>query len=321
LTHIFGPGEFSIMAKILIVDDEEELRQMMRDTLELANYEVAEAKDGEEGLAKAYSEAPDAILLDVSMPKMDGYEVVTKLRSDVLTHNIPTIMLTVRASEKDEIKGLSLGVDDYIIKPFNAMLLLARMKAVLERTSRSTQVNPLTLLPGNAAIIREIQLRLDRNRLFAVLYADISNFKAYNDCYGFKNGDDVIKLCSRIILQEVRMHGSDSDFVGHIGGDDFIAIISSEKIQSVCSSIIAKFDNQVRKFYRDDDLVHGYIMTKNRAGKEQKFPIMTIAIGAAVQETGKYKHVGEISTAGTELKNMAKKANESTYVVDRRHTL
>ena len=304
--------------KILVIDDEDGIQEMVRDVLELANYEVIQAKDGDEGLEKVYSESPDLVLLDVSMPKMDGYEVVRAIRKDMLTQNIPVIMLSVRGAEGDEVKGLNLGVDDYIIKPFNTLLLLARVRAVLSRTRRSTGINPLTMLPGNAAIIHEVEARILRGKPFAVLYIDISNFKSYNDCYGFQNGDNVIKACAGIILREVRLNGTDNDFVGHIGGDDFIATTSKDKAEQVCKKIIEIFDRVAPQYYRDEDRKKGYIVTEDRQGKLHQFPIMTLSIGVVIDEQNKYKHMAEISTVGTELKNLAKKS-KAHYVINRRY--
>ncbi|HBU69887.1 MAG TPA: diguanylate cyclase response regulator, partial [Elusimicrobia bacterium] len=204
--------------KILIVDDEKNLQEMVSDILTAANFQTITADDGLEGLQKIYSESPDLILLDCEMPRLDGYELLAKMRADPLMVNKPVIMLTVRNSENDEIKGLRLGIDDYITKPFKPSVLLARIKTVLERKAMSLGANPLTMLAGNVTITVEIEKRIAAKDDFAVLYVDINNFKSFNDKYGFPRGDKIIKHVASVLTRAVRETGNSSDFVGHIGG-------------------------------------------------------------------------------------------------------
>ena len=171
--------------KILVVDDEPNIREMIKDSLELADYTVVMAANGKEALGKIYSEVPDLILLDVRMPEMGGYEVCQKIRDDLLLRNLPIIMLTAQGEERDELMGLSTGADDYLVKPFRTALLLARIEMVLRRTMENMDSNPLTHLPGNNAIIKNIEERIHSQNSFAVIYMDLNKFKAFNDYYGF----------------------------------------------------------------------------------------------------------------------------------------
>ncbi len=305
-------------ARILLADDDENLRELMKDTLENAGYRLIMAKNGDEALEKVYSESPDIMILDVNMPRLSGYEVCEKIRKDVLMRNLPIIMLTVKDTQKDEIKGLNLGVDDYITKPFKPAILLARIKSSLERVQQGVSVNPLTYLPGNTVIIKELEERLKKDEPFAVLYIDLDNFKAFNDYYGFQKGDDVIKETARIIISAVSASEPEGGFAGHIGGDDFIAVVSDRSKVSVCREIIEKFDNGIRKLYNEKDIKKGCIETENRRGEIESFPIMTISIGAVTSRIKEFAHVGEISRLGNELKKYAKKDKESSYVIDRR---
>jgi DNA-binding response OmpR family regulator len=123
------------MKKILVVDDEKDLLDLVRRSLARGGFEVITALDGKEGLAKVYSEAPDLMILDINMPVMDGWEVCRKIRGDPLYKHLPIIMLTVKRTKKDQLKGLDLGSDEYIAKPFYPKELLARVKTVLQRAS------------------------------------------------------------------------------------------------------------------------------------------------------------------------------------------
>jgi len=121
--------------KILVVDDEKDLLDLVKRILTRGGFEVITASDGEEGLAKVYSEAPNLMILDINMPGMNGWEVCGKIRGDPLYKHLPIIMLTVRKKKEDQLKGLDLGGDEYITKPFYPKELLARVKTVLQRSS------------------------------------------------------------------------------------------------------------------------------------------------------------------------------------------
>jgi len=127
------------MKKILVVDDEKAILDLVKRILTRGGFEVITASDGEEGLAKVYSEAPDLMILDINMAGMNGWEVCGKIRGDPLYKHLPIIMLTVRKKKEDQLKGLDLGGDEYITKPFYPKELLARVKTVLQRSSGSSK--------------------------------------------------------------------------------------------------------------------------------------------------------------------------------------
>ncbi|MFH1415427.1 MAG: response regulator [Elusimicrobiota bacterium] len=308
----------TISAKILIADDEEIIRELVKDTLELHGYTMIVAKDGKEALEKIYAESPDIIILDVKMPYMTGFEVCSKIREDVLMSNLPIIMLTAKGSEADEIKGLELGVDDYLTKPFRPAILLARVKAAFSRTQHGLNVSPLTYLPGNTSIARNIEMRLKSGEDFAVLYVDIDRFKSYNDYYGFYKGDEIIKATARILVDVIKRMNPEGNFIGHIGGDDFICVIDEDKIDEICSAIINEFDEAMSQYYNKEDWDKGIIIIENRKGEVEEFPIVALSIGVVRVAEQAFIHMGEISKLGTELKKYAKKNVKSNYVLDRR---
>src|SRR5687768_6052052 len=145
----------------------------------------------------AYERMPDLVLLDVMMPKVNGYEVCQRLRADTRTKNISIIMLTVKTLSADKVVGLTAGADDYMIKPFDPVELSARVKTVLRRSKEMRAINPLTQLPGNVQIQDEVNKNLALAQPFAMLHIDLDNFKAFNDHYGFLRGDEAIKLLAR----------------------------------------------------------------------------------------------------------------------------
>jgi len=304
--------------KILIIEDEYSLQEILKDILTDAGFDVIIANDGKEGIQKIHQEYPDIVLLDCMMPKMDGYEVIIKIRKDTMFLNLPVIMLTVKSSEKDQIKGINLGVDDYIIKPFNRRVMIAKIKTILERKEISVSANPLTQLPGNVSIHRNVQEKLLKDIPFALLYIDLANFKSYNDYYGFQKGDEMIKHTGNILVSAVKQCGARSDFTGHIGGDDFVVITTPERYKKISEKIIEMFDNSIGDFYSHDDRKRGYINTTDRQGNLQKFPVMTITIACVSTSRTKITHYAQISEIASGLKKYAKRFNKSIFVEEKR---
>ena len=140
-------------------------------------------------------------------------------------------MLTARGLSADKLEGFAIGADDYIVKPFDTPELLARIRGVLRRSRDTRTQSPLTGLPGNVRIEEEIDARVDRAEPFAILYADLDHFKAYNDHYGFMRGDEVIQTTARLIGDAARGASEGAAFVGHVGGDDFVVVVSPEQAE------------------------------------------------------------------------------------------
>ncbi|NLY42600.1 MAG: response regulator [Clostridiaceae bacterium] len=304
--------------KILVIDDTEFMLKLISDILKDAGYEVICASGGEEGLLKVRSEKPDLVLLDVVMPGLNGFEVCSILRDDESNNLMPIIMLTAKDKEEDKLRGLELGADDYITKPFNPRELLSRVRNTLKRISRNRAANPLTGLQGNIEIQAEINSRIAQNELFAVLYIDLDNFKPYNDVYGFANGDRVIKLTADILQDNVNAFASNKDFIGHIGGDDYVIITTPDKANKIAEGIIADFDKKILDLYNPKDVERGYIVTTDRLGNNIEYPIMTISIAIVTNEHRTLYSYHQVSEIAAEVKRKAKSIKGSVWVKDRR---
>ena len=304
--------------KILIIDDSELMVKLITDILQGRGYKVVSASDGFQGLRKVAEEKPDLVLLDIVMPGMDGFEVCKILREDPVNNLMPIIMLTAQENEDDKLTGLELGADDYIIKPFNPRELLSRINNTLIRIDRNRWANPLTGLKGNLEIQAEINRRIALNRLFSVIYLDIDNFKAFNDVYGFPCGDRAIKITADIIMDNVQMYGSADDFIGHIGGDDFIIVSGPGHVDSLCGNIIKSFDARMPDLYTNADRRNGFISTANRQGRITRYPIMSISLAVITNERRNIVSHIQIGEIAAELKRKAKAMEGSVYIKDRR---
>jgi len=304
--------------KILIIDDTEFMTKLISDILVNAEYDVVIASNGPDGIQKVREEKPDLVILDVIMPGMDGYQVCKQLREDESNNLMPIIMLTAHDNEDDKLTGLELGADDYIIKPFNGRELVSRVRNTLKRIDRNRWANPLTGLQGNIEIQTEINQRIAKMQLFSVIYADLDNFKAYNDVYGFASGDRAIKLTADIIVDSVHQFGNQGDFIGHVGGDDFVVVSTPEKAENICKAIIKDFEDKIKTLYCDEDVARGYIVTSNRQGQVMKFPLISISLAIVANETRELISHIQIAEIAAELKKKAKSMPGSTYVKDRR---
>ncbi|MDD5431587.1 MAG: response regulator [Candidatus Omnitrophica bacterium] len=304
--------------KILIVDDDPDIRDVLKLTLSEENYEVLEALDGEEALKMITAKSPNLVLLDYKIPKVDGREVCRRIKSDLLMRHLPIIMVTGKGDITDKVHGIDAGADDYVVKPFEPKELLARIRMVIRRSERDLEANPLTRLPGNVSIINEITKRIENKCLFAVCYIDLDKFKAYNDKYGFEHGDEVIKETARILIRGVQEQGNKDDFIGHIGGDDFVIITLPSNADKICEKVISDFDTASPSFYNESDREKGYILARDRKGVEQHIPLLSLSIGVVTNEFRKIEHVAQIGEIGAELKAIAKSLEKSNYVKDKR---
>lgn len=178
--------------------------------------------------------------------------------------------------------------------------------------------SPLTRLPGNIAIERILTKKLQKGEPFAVCYADLDNFKAYSDRYGYIRGSDMIKMTGEVIYEVVQRHTDDNAFVGHIGGDDFVMLVSSDDVDRVCQGVIDDFTVRVPEFYNEEDLSRGSIEGLDRYGVKRVFPLMTISIAVVMCQQGEYDSAVKIAKTAAEIKDYAKGAAGSNYFIDRR---
>jgi GGDEF domain-containing protein/CHASE3 domain sensor protein len=212
-----------------------------------------------------------------------------------------------RIDTEDEIGGLSQA-------------FLAMGKRLRKLEEMYLDASPLTRLPGGIAIENVLKKRIDSGQPLAFCVLDLDNFKAFNDRYGYANGSEVIKETARIIESAVKLKGTPDDFIGHVGGDDFVVITTPDKMRDVSAEIINQFDHRIPEFYDPGDRARGHILGKTRQGVEMQFPIMSISIAIVTNERRKLTNPLEASEIAAELKDYAKTIPKSVYVVDKRRS-
>ena len=303
--------------RILVADDDPEIVRLVELNLRMEGFEVVTAYDGEEALRVVAEQMPALVLLDIMMPKLDGYEVCERIRADGRTRHISIIMLTAKSLSADKIVGLTAGADDYVLKPFDPMELVARVRSTLRRSKEMRAVSPLTGLPGNVQIEDEIRERHRTGEAIAVCHADLDNFKGYNDRYGFLQGDRAITYTAAV-LREVA-EATPGAFLGHLGGDDFVLVVPAKDADRTCERAIELFDRGAADLYEPDDAGRGFIEVEDRRGRMMRYPILSLSIGVGLSadDVTDYR---EIVDAATEMKHFAKRQAGSVYAVDRRST-
>ena len=305
------------MTRILVADDDADIARFVELNLSMEGFEVEVVHDGATALQRALDDPPAMVLLDVMMPGLDGVEVLRRLRASSATSAVPVIMLTAKALSADKVVGLTAGADDYIVKPFDTLELVARVRTTLRRTEEVRAVSPLTGLPGNHRIDEEIARRAAAAEPYAVCHVDLDDFKSFNDSYGFLRGDDLLQLLCRSLLSSASAAGAPPPFVGHVGGDDFVVVCTPDQAEPMCRLAAAEFDAAVLGHYDPRDAARGWLETVDRRGELRRHPVVAVSVGVASHDGSPRDHRAVVAAAA-EMKAVAKSSPGSRVAVDRR---
>ncbi|MBQ2836410.1 MAG: diguanylate cyclase [Clostridia bacterium] len=303
--------------EIYIIDDDESslpiFKELFKDDKEFKFIGVKT-----EEIDVALKNIPFLIIINEDAIDRDVVEVCKKIRTDEDNKITPIIVVSSNSDRKHRLDVLEESVEYYIKKPVDTDYLYYTIKNLNRLLNINRRISALTGLPGNVQIHAELKKRIANKGEFSVLYLDLDNFKAYNDVYGFLKGDEIIEFTAKTTLKCIHEEFLENSFVGHIGGDDFIAIVPSIEVDKVCQSIIATFDKDVKKFFTDDDIERGYIEVANRKGIIEQFALTSISIGVVIAEKGRFSNILEIGEIGAQVKHLAKSIQGSSYAIDRR---
>lgn len=263
---------------ILVIEDSATIRQMVTMALHERGYIVKSTPDGISGLHALAEYIPDAILLDLNLPDIDGFEVCKRIKADAHSRNIPVLIMTSLGEPGFEIMAIEAGADDFVTKPVDPMVLDARIQMVIRRTRRERFTNALTGLPANALTEERIAFRLARQQPFGIAFIDIDGFRAFNLRYGFSRGDLLLRHVTGLALEALKFEGCEDPFVGHMGADDFVIICDEESIEPVAHEIAKAFDSSVMDYYEDEDRERGYFVLRDRTGDQTEHGPLTVSI-------------------------------------------
>ena len=260
---------------------------------------------------------PSCIVLEGASDRKEAFALCSDLKKDPFTAVVPIVALALTDDPKEICDWLAAGADEVVSATQSEREQELRLELVVRRARRDVAVHPTTRLPGTVQIERNIGHRLSQNEEFAVCYADLDNFKEFNDRYGYNHGDHVILLLSRILRDVVRGLAPDG-FVGHIGGDDFIFILNLQYLEVCCDEIIYLFDELIPYQYTPEDRRAGYFLGKDRRGSIRRVPLMTLSIGVVTNQIQPFTHTAQVSELAAEMKTYTKSLPGSVYAVDRR---
>lgn len=304
---------------VLIVDDTSEVSDL---TLKLFSKDkgfiFVHCSSSTATLKSGLQSIPDLIVVNADGIENDVKGVCEYIRKNKENNITPIIITASTRDEEFKLDMLKSKVEYVISKPLNEGYFYYTIRNIGNLISANRCISALTGLPGNVQIENELKRRISSRSQYAVLYIDLDNFKAYNDKYGFMNGDEVIKFTSDIMQEAVQKYGVKGDFVGHVGGDDFVAILSLDNARKIGKHIIKLFDEQIVQFYTEDDIKKGYIKVLNRKGKLEKYSIMTITVAMISNRYKKYASPLEIGEDGASVKKKAKAIEGSTFLEDKR---
>jgi CheY-like chemotaxis protein len=262
--------------RLLLVEDDYDVAEMLVMYFESQGYEVIHADNGTDGVAYARSKFPNLVLLDVMLPDMDGYDVCLRLRRMALTKFIPVLFLTQRDERASKVKGLELGADDYITKPFDIDELRLRVHGAITRATRENLHEARTGLPTGPLVQEEIKRRRADDLDFVALGYEVEGFKAYHDVYGFVAANDVLNYAGNLIQKILSEHGSEDDFVG-IRDDEFIVLTHVNDVETLDARIKEQFANEARAFYSFIDADQGGLVINPGQDDEHVVPLMTFS--------------------------------------------
>ena len=280
--------------RMLIVEDDFDISNMLRIYFQSNGYEVAVAQRGEDALETCRKQLPHIIVLDIMLPDMDGYDVCRELRGNLRTSHVPIIFLTQKDERSDKIHGLELGADDYITKPFDLEELKLRVKSAINRATVQSLTNPTTGLPGGKLI--EDQLRqLVRRGDWGIIYANLQGLNTFNEAYGFVAGEEVLRFVGMVMSQTVDNLGTANDFIGHIGGDDFIVVTTKKLVKPMVQELKQRFSEGVGTHYDWKTRQDGCLTVRDEQGNEKKVDLMRLAIGVVTADQGPFADIREIT--------------------------
>jgi diguanylate cyclase (GGDEF)-like protein len=301
------------MTNILVVEEVPLVAGVLKEALEAEGCHIISIPDGKAAVKFALCETPQLIILDMMVRGMDGYGLIRQLRNHWKSMHIPVIVLSSLDEPANKVRAFEEDIDDYITKPFDKYELLARIRRTLRR-GQQIFLSPLTGLPAGLQVERAINHKHRSSDTWSILYLDLDDFKAFNDVYGFLTGNEMIRLVGRICQHIVCEYGNADDFVGHIGGDDFVIVTTPDRAQMLSQHIIESYREESKAFYRPEDLKRGTISGVDRKGRPYQFPLVSLSIGV-LHDKIRPHNIREVSYLAAEAKCQAKQSTNNIYSI------
>ncbi|HSG44469.1 MAG TPA: response regulator [Anaerolineales bacterium] len=288
-------------SRLLVVEDDIDIGNMLKIYFSGMDFDVDVAVRGSDALEKTKQVLPHLIVLDIMLPDIDGYEVCRNLRTNMRTSHIPVIFLTQKDERSDKLQGLELGADDYITKPFDIEELKLRVQGAIKRAERESLTDPRSGLPAGRLIEEQLR-RIIREKDWALIDARVNHFEPFKDVYGFVAGDDVLRFTAMLVGEVVDELGAMTDFIGHAGGDNFIIITASDKVDAIRDRIKQRFNEEVLTHYNFMDRQQGFVQAPAPDGTTTKVSFMSMSIGVVSPDEHSFADIREITELAAEAR-------------------
>ncbi|UCD15494.1 MAG: diguanylate cyclase [Candidatus Omnitrophota bacterium] len=306
--------------KILIISSDKNLKDVLNFCFDGWGYEVFLWEAPVHDITPIKKISPNVIVADVYSAHRNQLHICQLLKDDFTTSFIPVITLINKRQLRSHLLNLKQGVDDYLIKPPDPLDLRIRVEMAIKRSQYSFYATPLTGLPGARLIEEIVGEKVKKNTPFSFGYVDIDRFKYFNDVYGYLKGDRVIMQSAYILYRVIKKFGNPDDFIGHIGGDDFVFITTPDKKEQICQQFILMFDKIIPFHYSLQDRKQGFIVARDRTHKLKKLALMSVSIAVVSRkDSADFKNFIEINERIVEIKQYLKNIEGSKFMDDRRN--
>lgn len=306
------------MPRILVAGAHILERPESRISLESKGYQLIVCTELKGAVGLFLEDPPDLLIVERGFAGNGEYDLIGVANACLQKTNIPIILVLSREEMVGGLDWKRLPVDDLLERPVAPEELMLRIQLAEARRNRVFDNNPLSKLPGNTSILNAIQNALAASEPMAVCYVDIDNFKPYNDHYGFSQGDEVILMVARVIVNVIDQIARQQSFIGHVGGDDFVFIVPEDKVVEVCDKVLANFEAVRNLFIEPEDVKRGGFVEKDRQGRETRFGLLSISIAVIPTGDGKFQHSGQVAAVASQVKHKVKALDGNNYLIDRR---
>jgi PleD family two-component response regulator len=269
----------------MVVDDDPVIRRLVELRFRLADFDAFSTGEPAEAVRLATSERPDAVVLDVMMPGMDGFEVCRRVRTGRTFAQPVIVLLTARAGTESMVTGLAAGADDYVVKPPNLDELVERVRSRLRQRAHTADAvdgggSLLDQLGGGAQIAAEVARRLDGRRPVAVGCLDLRRFESFNLRYGYDRGDDLLEWLAGLLVDARRCYPG--TFVGRLGSDDFVVVADPGVMRELATGFETRYLEGIDGFYDPADVARVGIDVVDDRGRARREPLLSFSFGAAL---------------------------------------
>lgn len=305
--------------KVLVITSDKNLRDVLNFCFDGWGYEVYLFDSPMHNISPIKKISPDVIVIDVHSASKANLEICHLLKDDFITAFIPIITLINKRQLREQLLNIKQGIDDYLIKPPDPLDLRVRIDMAIKRSQYSFHASPLTGLPGGRIIEEVLKDKIKKDTSFSFGYLDIDNFKYYNDVYGYLKGDNVIMQTAYMLYTIIRRFGNKEDFIGHIGGDDFVFMTTFDRYRQVCQNFILMFDRIAPYHYSSQDRKDGFIITTDRTNQVRRISLMSVSIAVVnKKDASGIRDMLQLNEKVAEIKRYLKSIPGSKFMADRR---